>query len=249
MLGDPMFYLYSVPAVLIFGIAKGGFGGSISVLSVLLMSLAVPPVQAAAILLPILCVMDLVVVYTYRGIYDPTSLRILLPGAMAGIVIGYLTVDLLDDDAIRVMIGAISVLFCLQSWLKWPAGAGRRHNRFAGTALGTLAGFTSFSIHAGGPPFGMYLLPKRLEPLVFAGTGGIFFAAVNYAKLTPYYLLDQLSADNLLVSLVLMPLAPVGVRLGHWLVRHTDTRLFYAVCYSFLLIVGLKMLFEGLGYL
>ncbi len=249
MLTDPVFYLYSIPAILIFGISKGGFGGSIAVLSVLLLSFVVTPTQAAGILLPILCVMDLFVVHAYRGVYDMTSLRILLPGALIGIGIGYLTIDMLDDDAIRVMVGAIAVAFCLQSWLRWPAGAGRRHNRLAGAALGTAAGFTSFSIHAGGPPFSMYLLPKRLDPMLFAGTAGIFFAVVNYVKLVPYYFLDQLSAENLAVSLVLMPLAPVGVRLGHWLVRHTDTRVFYAVCYTFLLIVGAKMLFEGLGYL
>lgn len=249
MLTDPLFYLCAVPAVLIYGISKGGFGGSIAVLSVLLMTFVVSPTQAAAILLPILCVMDLFVLKTYRGVYDGRALAIMLPGAMLGIAIGYLGADVMNDDAMRLMIGIISIVFCIRAWLDWPPGAGREHHASSGAVLGAVAGFTSFNIHAGGPPFSMYLLPKRLDPLLFAGTAGIFFAVVNYVKLLPYYLLDQLRVENLAVSLVLMPLAPVGVKLGHFLVRRIDTTLFYRVCYFFLLVVGVKLLFEGMGVL
>lgn len=249
MLTDPIFWLCAVPAVLIYGISKGGFGGSIAVLSVLLMTFIMTPTQAAAILLPILCVMDLFVVWTYRGTFDRTALHLLLPGAMVGILAGYLGADRMDDDAMRVMIGVISLVFCLKSWLDWPPGAGREHGVASGALLGTLAGFTSFNIHAGGPPFSMYLLPKKLDPLVFAGTAGIFFAVVNYVKLVPYYYLDQLIMDNLLISLALMPLAPVGVKLGHFMVRRINTQWFYRVCFFFLFVVGLKLLFEGFGLL
>jgi uncharacterized membrane protein YfcA len=249
MLNDPLFYVFAVPAVLIYGISKGGFGGSIAVLSVVLMTFVVTPTHAAAILLPILCVMDLFVLWTYRGIFELTSLKILLPGAMLGILVGYLSADTLNDDAMRIMIGSLSLLFCLKTWFGWPHGAGRRHSRLSGTVFGTLSGFTSFHIHAGGPPFGMYLLPKRLEPLIFAGTAGIFFAVVNYVKLVPYYVLDQLRADNLVISLVLMPLAPVGVKLGHFLVKRTSTVWFYRICYFFLFVVGVKLVIEGFGYL
>ncbi|GJL83037.1 MAG: UPF0721 transmembrane protein [marine bacterium B5-7] len=249
MISDPIFYLFSIPAVLIFGISKGGFGGNIAVISVLLMTFIMSPTQAAAILLPILCVMDLFVVWTYRGMYDPLSLKILLPGAMAGILIGYLTVDLLDDDAMRIIIGVISLVFCLNAWLKWPPGAGQKHNRASGTLLGTASGFISFSIHAGGLPFSIYLLPKRIEPLLFAGTAGIFFAVVNYVKLIPYYHLGQLTTDNLWLSLTLMPLAPIGVKVGHYLVKRINTKLFYQIAYFFLFAVGVKLLFEGLGIL
>jgi uncharacterized membrane protein YfcA len=249
MFDDPLFFLCTIPAVLLYGISKGGFGGSIAVLSVPLMTFVMTPTQAAAILLPILCAMDIVVVWTYRGVFEPASLKILLPGAMAGIVAGYLAAGSMSDDLMRVMVGGISIVFCLKSWLNWPAGAGREHNRVTGTVLGAVSGFTSFNIHAGGPPFGMYVLPKRLDPLFYAGTAGIFFAVVNYVKLVPYYFLDQLVTDNLLLSLVLMPLAPIGVRLGHYLVKRTDPLWFYRICYFFLFVVGIKLLFEGLGYM
>lgn len=245
MLSDPAFYLVSIPAVLLYGVAKGGFGGAVAVLSVPLMALVMPPTQAAAILLPILVVMDGFVVHTYWGRYDRTALRLLLPGALLGIVIGYLAADAMNDALMRILVGALSLLFGLHSLANLGSQLGARHNRAAAGVLGTLAGFTSFSIHAGGPPFTMYLLPKRLDPLLFAGTAGVFFAVVNVAKLLPYSLLGQFNADNLLYSLVLVPLAPLGVRLGHFLVKRSATTFYYRVISVFLLVVGAKLLYEG----
>ena len=93
----------------------------------------------------------------------------------------------------------------------------------------------------------MYLVSRRLPPLLYAGTAGIFFAVVNIAKLGPYYWLGQLALDNLLLSLVFMPLAPVGVKVGHWLVQRTQPQLYYRIIGFFLVIVGSKLLWEGLG--
>ena len=87
MFADPVFYLVSVPAVLVYGVAKGGWGGAIAVLAVPLMSLAMPPTQAAAILLPILVVMDVLVLKTYWGVFDRRALRLLLPWALLGVVL------------------------------------------------------------------------------------------------------------------------------------------------------------------
>ena len=245
MLSDPAFYLVSVPAVLLYGVAKGGFGGAVAVLSVPLMALVMSPTQAAAILLPILVVMDAVVVKTYWGVYDRRALTLLLPWAMLGILLGYLTAEVMNDDWMRVVIGMISTVFGLQSLLGWTRASSREHNRTAAGVFGSLAGFTSFSIHAGGPPFTMYLLPKQLSPLVFAGTAGLFFAVVNAVKLAPYYWLGQFSSENLLYSLILVPLAPLGVKIGHLLVQRSDQKLYYAIISFFLIMVGSKLLWEG----
>lgn len=249
MLTDPAFYLVSIPAVLLYGIAKGGFGGAVAVLSVPLMALVMPPTQAAAILLPILVVMDAVVVKTYWGLFDRRALQLLLPGALVGVVVGYLTADAMNDHYMRVLIGVLSLVFGAQSLFGLQSRASREHRVVSGTSFGVLAGFTSFSIHAGGPPFTMYLLPKQLSPLLFAGTAGIFFAVVNLVKLVPYYTLGQFTSDNLLYSLVLIPLAPLGVKLGHFLVTRSQPGFYYRVISFFLLVVGAKLLWEGLSAL
>jgi uncharacterized membrane protein YfcA len=243
---DLTFFLVSCPAVMLYGIAKGGFGGSMAVLAVPLMALVMSPTQAAAILLPILVVMDILVVKTYWGVYDRQALLIMLPGAVLGIAIGYLTASAMNDDYMRMLIGMVALAFGLQSLLRLGGSVPKTHKRLSGGLFGALAGFTSFSIHAGGPPFQMYLVPRRLPPLVYAGTSGLFFAAVNALKLGPYYALGQFTGGSLLQSLVLLPLAPVGVRIGHWLVRRTDPRLYYGVISFFLLVVGVRLLWAGL---
>jgi uncharacterized protein len=245
LLTDPWFYLVAVPAVLLYGISKGGFGGAISIVSVPMMALMMPPTQAAAILLPILVVMDALVVKAYWGVFDRRALYLLLPGAMVGVVIGYLSAEVMNEHYMRILIGVLSLLFGMQSLLGLKSFASKAHHPGSGAVFGALAGFTSFSIHAGGPPFTMYLMPKQLSPLLFAGTAGIFFAVVNLVKLVPYYALDQFTADNLLYSLVLVPLAPLGVKLGHLLVRRSTPSFYYSVTSFCLVLVGAKLLWDG----
>jgi uncharacterized membrane protein YfcA len=245
LLTDPWFYLASIPAVLLYGIAKGGFGGSISIISVPLMALMMPPTQAAAILLPILVVMDALVVKTYWGVFDKRALYLLLPGALVGVGIGYLSAEAMNEHYMRILIGVLSLVFGLQSLFGLKSFASAEHHPVSGSLFGALAGFTSFSIHAGGPPFTMYLMPKQLSPLLFAGTAGIFFAVVNAVKLVPYYTLGQFTADNLLYSLVLVPLAPLGVKLGHVLVRSSTQTFYYSVTSFALVLVGAKLLWDG----
>lgn len=245
MLTDPAFYAVSVPAVLLYGVAKGGFGGAVAILAVPLMALLMSPAQAAAILLPILVVMDMVAVYSFRGHYDRLALKLLLPGALLGIGLGYLLVDAMNESLMRLLVGAVALLFGLQFLLGLLSQSGRPHHRGLALFFGTLAGFTSFSIHAGGPPLSMYLLPKRLPPMVYAGTAGLFFAVVNLVKLPPYYLLGQFSAENLQYSLMLMPLAPVGVLLGRRLVGLSNPQFYYRLIAFFLVVVGLKLIMDG----
>jgi uncharacterized membrane protein YfcA len=245
LLADPTFYLACIPAVLLWGIAKGGFGGAIAVLSVPLMALVMPPIQAVAILLPILVVMDVFVVKTYWGVFDRRGLLVLLPGAMVGILFGYLTVESTNEDYMRILIGVLALVFGLQNLLKLKWQASAEHNKVSGTLFGALSGFTSFSIHAGGPPLMMYLMPKNMTPVLFAGTAGLFFAVVNAVKLLPYYALGQFTSDNLLYSLVLIPFAPLGVKLGHFLVTRSGSDFYYKVISVFLVVVGVKLLVEG----
>ncbi len=246
MLTDPLFYLCSVPAVLMYGIAKGGFGGPVSVLAVPLMALIMSPTLAAAILLPILVVMDALVVKTYWGVYDRSALKVLLPGAMVGVGLGYASAEFLNESYMRLMIGVISLAFGLQSFFRLSRQASASHNVGTASVFGALAGFTSFSIHAGGPPFSMYLMPRGLTPLLYAGTAGIFFAVVNLVKLVPYWALDQLPLENLTMSLVLMPLAPIGVAIGHRLVKRSKADFYYRVISVFLVLLGVVLVYRGL---
>jgi uncharacterized membrane protein YfcA len=247
MINDPTFYVVTTVAILIMGISKSGFGSGLGVLAVPLMSLVIPPAQAAAIMLPLLCVMDLFNVIHYRDKFDRTNLFILVPAAIVGILLGTFTFRYLSDAHIRILVGVLSVLFVVNYFI------GRRNpvkqtgpSILRGSFWGTVTGFTSFGVHAGGPPVSVYLLPQKMDKTIFVGTTVIFFTIVNYIKLVPYYFLGQLNGNNLLVSLVLAPLAPVGVWIGIKLHDRVNEKLFYNLAYFFLFITGIKLLYDGI---
>lgn len=242
------FYVTAFLAVLISGISKGGFGGGLGILAVPLMALTVGPVQAAAIMLPILCFMDLIGLWAYRGRWDAVSLRILLPAAMVGILLGTFSFGMLSADAVRLLLGLIAVGFVLYYWLS-PARSGLQaasHNLVSGGFWGTVAGYTSFVAHAGGPPIQVYLLPRQPDKTLYQATTVVFFIVVNYVKLVPYALLGQFSAPNLWAAASLLPVACFGMWLGIWLHDKVPVRLFFRLCYAFLLLTGLKLLYDGL---
>lgn len=250
MIADPWFYAAAVPAVLIAGISKGGFGGGLGVVAVPLMALVVSPVQAAAIMLPILCTMDVVNVWTYRGRWDHRSMALLIPAALVGIGIGTASFHLLSAAAIRIIIGAIALGFTLNWLLKQarrrvpPPAA---HNLPKAGFWGGVAGFTSFVAHAGGPPLNVYLLPLRLDKTMYQATTVGFFTAVNYVKLVPYAWLGQLDLSNLGTAAVLVPLAPLGIWMGVWAHDRVREDVFYKAVYLFLALTGAKLLWDGVA--
>ncbi|GLQ05661.1 sulfite exporter TauE/SafE family protein [Sneathiella chinensis] len=247
IIADPLFYSIAIPAILIVGISKGGFAGSLGMLGVPLMSLAIPPVQAAAIILPILCLMDIFGLIAYRRLAHWRNLAYLLPGAIFGILAGSLLFQFLNDDIIRITVGAIAVLFTLNHWLV------RRHdtrtaepNMAKGSFWGMISGFTSFVSHAGGPPLQFYLLPQKIDKTLFVGTTVWFYLVVNYVKLIPYTTLGLFSLENIGTSLVLLPLAPLGIWLGVKAHKKVSDALFFKLAYLLLFITGVKLLWDGL---
>jgi uncharacterized membrane protein YfcA len=245
MITDPLFYLVAVPAVFLVGLSKGGLGAG-ATLGVPLMSLVISPVQAAGILLPILMVMDLVGLYAYRRAFDWPTLRHVLPAALLGVGIGWATTSWVTADHVRLIVGVVAVAFGLTYFLRGENGKPPARNSLPkGTFWGAVAGFTSFVSHAGGLPLQVYLGPLRLDPQVFVGTSTVFFALTNLMKLPGYFTLGQLSSTNLLTALVLLPIAAVATLSGIWLVRRIDRDLFYRIIYALVLVVGVKLAWDG----
>jgi len=249
MITDPLFYLAAIPAVVLFGIAKGGFGSGLGVVSVPLMAVVVSPVQAAAILLPILCLMDLVGLWHYRGKWALRELPILLPASLAGVAAGTLSFGFLGPDRLRLLLGAVAVAFTLHHWLQARlerVAEPRLFGPAVGVAAGAIAGFTSFVAHSGGPPVTMYLLRRGIDRTRFVATTVVFFAVLNYVKLVPYAWLGQFDRANLLTALLLAPLAPVGMGAGIWLHNRVTDKVFFRIAYLMLFVVGLKLIDDGL---
>ena len=248
LLTDPWFYAVAVPSVILVGLAKGGLGGAMGQLGVPLMALVIPPVQAAAIMLPIMLVMDAASLWAWRGHRDMTTLKFMLPGALLGIGIGWLTAAVVTDSMVKLIVGAVALIFVARYVLASAAsrGAARPHNFIAASFWSAIAGFTSFVAHAGGPPYQVYALPLRQSPSIYVGTSVVFFAVVNAVKLIPYFALGQLDGTNLAASAVLMPIAPVATLAGAWIVRRMKPEIFYPFMYAMVLVVGSKLVWDGL---
>lgn len=250
LITDPWFYAVAIPVVLLTGISKTGFPGLFAGMAVPFLSLVISPVQAAAVMLPVLCLIDLWGLAAYKGVWDRRNLRIMIVGATLGIALGGLAFGTLPDSAVKLVTGVIAVLFGLNNLLGWtkkrpPSAASWPKGMF----WSTMSGFTSTVAHAGGPPIYAYLIPQRMERNLYIGTTVWFFFYVNYAKLVPYWLLGQLGAANLLTALALTPLVPAGVWLGAWLQRRVKSdRVFYLVCYWAMLLVGIRLIYDAIAH-
>ncbi|MFO0107584.1 MAG: sulfite exporter TauE/SafE family protein, partial [Burkholderiales bacterium] len=205
LITDPFFYAIAAPAVLLLGLSKSGFGSGFGSLAVPMMALAVTVPQAAAILMPVLLVMDLLGMAAFRKDFDKALLKFMLPFAMVGIVIGALLFKLLDAKVVAAIVGAFTLLFLAQQMLFKPRPDSSPPSRWLGAILLTTAGFTSFISHAGGPPVNAYVVPLKLKPVQFTGTLACLFFLINKAKLWPYSWLGFLDMRNLATSLVLFP--------------------------------------------
>ena len=246
MPGDIHYYLAAIPAVVLLGLAKGGFSG-LATVAMPVMSLAISPVRAAAIMLPILIVQDWVSVWAFRRDFSSRNLVILLPSSLLGVAAGWLLAARVSEDAVRLVVGVISIAFVFYMLLRDRVGRApiEEPGVPSGVLWGSLAGFTSFISHSGSPPFQVYVMPQNLKPRVFAGTATMFFAAVNLLKVPPYFLLGQLNRENLTAAAWLMPLAVASTFLGVWLVRRVSADRFYAIILALTFLIGVKLTWDA----
>jgi len=243
---DPLFYLLAVVAVILLGLSKGGFFG-LGVMAIPLMSLYVPPLQAAAILVPTLLAQDVLTVWAYRHHWDGRDLAIMIPSMAIGIAIGAVFVAAMSPAYIRLAVGLVAAAFVLRQWL------GQRFERLAGRSttltavvFGALGGFTTLIANAGGPAWQMHLLPQKLDKLSYAGTLTMLFAASDFIKLPAYNSLGQLTGHNLAIGAALLPVAVVANYAGLWLVRRTPAEQFYRIAYALMFLIALELIRSAL---
>ena len=231
------------------GLSKGGFAG-MGALALPLIALTISPVQAAAILLPVLIVQDVVGVWAFRKSWDGFVLGWMLPGSIIGIALAWAFAAYVPESAVLGLVGAISIVFGLyRLWLDrgGTIRAPVRSPGWVGTLLGVASGFTSQIAHAGQPPFQIWVLPRRLPRDMLVGTTAIFFAATNWLKVPAYYALGQFTPANLTIAALLAPLAIASTLAGVWLVRRVSAERFYTAIYVLMVLVGAKLVWDAVA--
>ena len=219
-----LFFFTAVPAIILFGIAKSGLGGSMALISIPLMTISMPLTAALGIILPILIFSDFIATYKYRKEFDLETLKLLIPFAAVGIFIGSLSFSYFSEELLKFIIGLMGFLF---------AGI-----------CSIIAGFTSFSVHAGGTPTSLYLLPLRMKKEIYVGTRIIFFTFVNLIKLPLYINLSMMNLETFKQSIILFPVALVGILIGYQLLKIIEEKLFYNILYALIFVTSSKLIFD-----
>ena len=242
---DLYFYLFASFGVIVFGLSKGGVPGPITMLAVPVMSFAMNPLQAAGILLPLLIIMDFSAIYLYWKKWINNILKIIIPASIVGILFGTFTFKYINEDQIRIMVGVIAIIFVFVSFIQ-KNNFLLKPTRIKGYFWSSVAGYTSFLIHAGNPPINFYMLPLKLDKISFIGTMTLAFLVINLVKIIPYYYVGLLAPSNLMVSLILLPLAFVSVLIGYIIQRKIPEKLFFNIIYILLFLSGGKLIFDGI---
>ena len=246
LLDQPLLAGLLILAAFLVGLSKGGLA-SIAMLSVPLLSIFISPLAAAALLLPIYILSDLVGIYLYRREFSLENIKILMPCGVLGVIIGWATASVVSDRLVALLIGIMGIAFCLYNWTKKKGRASPAPVDFKkGVFWGTLSGFTSFVAHAGGPPFQIYTLPQKLPKMVFAGTNTLVFAVVNLAKVIPYSSIYPYTVESFKISAILLPVAAVGTVVGKKVVEHLSEKLFFLTVQIALFLISIKLVLTAL---
>jgi uncharacterized protein len=245
---DALFWVMAAIATFMGGASKGGLP-MVGILAVPVLSLAISPVAAAGLLLPLYILSDIYGLWLYRHSYSLRIIYIVLPAAIVGILIGWATAHVTNPNMVKLIVGVIGLSYFVDLLLKArraevpprPADIPR------GLFWGTIAGFTSFVSHAGGPPYQMYVLPQKLDKMTFAGTSTILFTIINCLKVPPYWMLGQINLESLEKCIYLAPVAMLGAWSGYKFTKILPEKVFFRFVEVALIVVSLKLIWDGLG--
>ena len=242
-----LFFLTVIPAIILYGIAKSGLGGSMTLISIPLMTIVMPLNQALGIILPILIFLDFIATYKYRKEFDLETLKLMVPFSAVGIFIGSFTFSYLSEELLKFIIGLMGFLFAGHYFFfKKDKETKLKKNIFKGGICSIVAGFTSFCVHAGGTPTSLYLLPLRMKKEIYVGTRIIFFTFVNLIKLPLYINLSMTNLATFKQSLILFPVALIGILIGYKLLKIIEEKLFYNILYALIFVTSSKLIFDFL---
>jgi len=246
MTAEFLFYALAAIAAFVVGASKGGLP-MVGVLGVPILAMVMPPVAAAALLLPVYIVSDMVGLWAYRRAYDRRNLTILVPAAVLGIGVGWATARITEEWMVTLLVGVIGMWYCLSVLVTRRDAPAKPADVPRGLLWGTITGFTSFVSHTGGPPYQMYVLPQKLEKMVFAGTSTIAFAIINAVKLIPYWALGQFNSGNLELAAALSPVAIIGAFAGYRVTAIIPEQLFFRLVEGALAVLSVKLIYDSLG--
>lgn len=241
-----LFYaLFALSAFLI-GLSKGGLDQTLASLATPLMALVMPVEEVIGLLLPILMLADLFAVAMHWRHWRTRFVLVLVPGALLGVAVGTAFLTSVSPRTLRTVLGIIVLLFTVYKVLETRLfrSLQYRPRSWHAALAGSMSGFTSTLAHIGGPPVSSYLLMQEVQPRVFVATAALFFMIMNYIKIPFYYVADVFNLQRLGQLIWLLPVLPLGVWVGRWLVVRLPRRAFERIIILILGVTALILIFS-----
>lgn len=205
----------------IIGMSKTGIQG-LSLISVPLMALTFGAKPSTGLILPILCIADLIAVLYYQRIAEWKYVFKLLPTALAGFVLALLVDKAVPSAGFKHLMGGCLVIVLLVMF--WSERKGKE-NRLSscwwyGPLFGLLGGFTTMIGNAAGPVMAIYLLSVKMPKYSFVGTNAWFFLAINYLKIpVQIFAWDNITKQTLILDACTTPFILLGGVAGILLIK------------------------------
>lgn len=231
-------WLLAIFGALLTGLGKGGVPG-VGNLTVVIFAAIFEPKASVGLLLPILIAADLVAIRIYRHHVEWSYLRRLLPWMVVGVLVGYFAFELLDSRQFQQLIGIIVLSMTFLRILK--LGKNVPHHWGFRSFMGLIGGFATMVANAAGPVAHMYFLAVRLPKMVFIGTGAWCFFIINVFKVPFQVDLGIIHTTSLQTSLLLAPIAMLGVLLAPYVVKRISQLWFERLVWVFIIVAGLRL--------
>ena len=235
----------AILAALVVGISKAGIGG-LGLLAVVIFAMIMPAKQATGMVLPLLCFGDIVAAASYRQHASWHHIRRLFPWTAAGVVIGYLAFDRIDEHQARLLIGGIVLGLVAMHFIRRKfSGHEAEHGAWFAPTIGVLAGFTTLVANAAGPLMVVYMLAMRLPKMDFVGTSAVFFLIMNLFKVPFMVNLGLINGSSFAFNLCLAPVVLAGAWFGRKLVMKIDQRRFENIALVLSVVAGLNLWYRA----
>ena len=203
------------------GMSKTGVQG-LMLLIVPYMAMAFGAKPSTGIILPMLCMADIIAVAYYKRIADWRAVIRLLPTAIIGFFIAIAVDRFVPAQQFKMLMAwTLAVALVVMFWSEIFG----KENRFVhcwwyGAIFGLLGGFTTMIGNAAGPVMSVYLLSQRKSKLEYIGINAWFFLVVNLLKVPlQAFVWDNISWHSLRLNLMMLPVIGIGALIGIRLVR------------------------------
>ncbi len=225
------------------GIAKSGLPGLVTVITPFV-AMTMPSRIATGIMLPLLIVADIVSVIYWRRKALWKYLSWLIPGAVAGLALGFLLLKAIDDETFTPIMGALIIAVSLLS-----VGLDRfklhfnEDSKIIPLLIGLVAGIFNMLANGAAPVLALYLLALKINKEDFVGTNAWFFLVINIAKLPFSIAIGSVQLNHLGFDAMLLPLIALGGFLGVKLLKKIPQKVFNRAIQALALISGARLLF------